>query len=251
MKDERRLSILEHLEELRSRLIVVVIAVSFTTIVSFIFAEDIFRLLLRPAPGLQPVFIEMTEMFGAYVQVALVSGLILASPIVAYEILMFAAPGLTSREKRWVFLLLPAVALAFAAGAVFTYFVLLPPAIGFFLTFGTDIATPQIRIGNYIGLVTRLIFWVGLVFEIPIVIFFLARIGLVTPRFLLKHFRYAIVGAFILGAVITPTFDPINQALVSGPIIVLYLVSIILAWVARLGRKKPASPVPARPAKSS
>ena len=128
--------------------------------------------------------------------------------------------------------------LSFVAGAAFGYRVLFPPAVHFLLTFGSDVATPFIRIGNYVNLMLSLLFWMGVLFETPVVLFFLAKIGVVTPEFLGRHRRYAVVIAFILGALITPTFDPINQALVAIPVIVLYEISIWLTKLARPDRKR-------------
>lgn len=230
--NERRLTILGHLEELRRRLIISVVALAVTTFVSFFFANHVFQILLRPAGGLEPIFIEVTEMLGAYIRVSLTAGLVLASPVMLYEVVMFIAPGLTARERRYLYVLLPGMLVAFAAGAIFCYFVLLPPALNFLLTVGSGIATPQIRIGNYISVTTNLLLWVGLTFETPLVIWFLARLGIVSPALLRRYRRHAFVGAFVLGAIITPTFDPINQAMVAVPIIVLYEVGILLARTA-------------------
>ena len=201
-------------------------------------------MLLRPAedftaatggePGL--VFIEVTEMLAVTLKVSLVSGLVLAFPIILYQIIMFAAPGLTAREKRYLFTFMPAVLLAFAAGVAFGYIVLIPPAINFLLNWGSDIATPMIRIGNYVNVVVMLLFWMGVVFETPVVMFVLAKLGIVSWRGFARWRRHWIVVAFILGALITPTFDPINQSLVAGPLILLYEMGIWLSRLATRGR---------------
>src|SRR3989337_829984 len=142
--DEKRLTITEHLEELRHRLLVSVIAVGIGTIVSLVFARWIFLLLLVPAPGIKPVFTEVTEMFSTYMRVSLIAGAVLAMPVIIYQLVMFIAPGLTPQEKRFLYFLLPGAGVAFAIGVLFGYFVLLPPALAFLLTFGEDIATPFI-----------------------------------------------------------------------------------------------------------
>lgn len=235
--DEKKLSLFGHLAELRKRLIRSLIAVVITTILSFIFYKEIFNILIRPAQGINLIFIEMTEMLGTIMRVCLVSGIILAMPYLTYQLIMFVSPALTRREKRYVYLILPWIALMFAAGVIFTYFILLPPAIKFLITFGSDIATPQIKIGNYISIVTRLLLAVGLVFEMPVVTTFLARLGIVKSKWLADKRKIAIILAFILAAIITPTFDPINQSLVAIPLIILYEMSI---WLAKLfGRKEP------------
>ena len=231
--DEKKLTVLEHLAELRTRLIRATLATAVTTGISFIFARQIFEFLLVPAGPMKPVFIEVTEMLGAYFKVALYSGLILASPILIYEILGFVLPAMTRRERSYAIRLLPAIAISFGIGIAFGYYILLPPAINFLLNFGAEIATPQIRIGNYISVVMRLILWVGIAFETPVIMFFLAKLHLVNYPMLARSRRYAYVAAFVLGAIITPTFDPINQSLVAGPLIVLFELGLLLVRFAK------------------
>ena len=236
MSDDKRLTVLEHVSELRRRLIRCVIAVSVTTIVSFIFAKQIFDILILPAGGINLIYIEMTEMIGTYMKVSLTSGIILAMPYLVYQLLMFVSPALTRREKRRVYLILPWIALMFIGGVIFAYFILVPPAMKFLVTWGSDIATPQIKIGNYISIVSRLLLAIGLVFEMPVITTFLSRLGIITPKWLSGKRKLAIIFAFILAAIITPTFDPINQTLVAAPLIILYEISI---WLARLVQRKP------------
>jgi len=232
---EKRLSILGHLAELRTRLIRSVIAVVITTTLAFVFYRKILEILIYPAGDINLIFIEMTEMIGTVMRVCLISGVILAIPYLTYEFIMFVAPALTPKEKRYVYLILPWIALMFAGGVVFGYFILIPPAIGFLTTFGSEFATPQIKIGNYISVVTRLLLAIGLVFEMPVVSTFLARLGVVSSHWLASKRKIAIILAFILAAIITPTFDPINQSLVAVPLVVLYELSI---WLAKLVQKK-------------
>ena len=242
---KEQLTVLGHIGELRKRLIRSVIAVVIAAILSFVFYQQIFEILKFPAQDINLIFIEMTEMIGTIMRVCLVSGVILAMPYLTYELIMFVSPALTRKEKRYVYFILPWVALMFAAGVAFAYFILIPRVTAFLLTFGSDIATPQIKIGNYINIVTRLLLAVGLVFEMPVLTTFLARIGIIKPKWLSDKRKTAIIVAFILAALITPTIDPINQCLVAAPLIVLYEMSI---WLARLVYKKgrtvdePASP---------
>ena len=156
-------------------------------------------------------------------------------PYLIYHVVMFISPALTRKEKRRVYLILPWVALMFAAGVVFSYFILIPPAVQFLMTFGSDIATPQIKIGNYISIVTRLLLAIGLVFEMPVLTTLLARLGVINSKWLASKRKMAIIFAFILAAIITPTFDPINQTLVAAPLIVLYEMSI---WLAKLAQRR-------------
>ncbi len=242
--DQKKLSIIGHLTELRNRLIRSVIAVAITSILSFIFYEQIFNILTFPAQGIELQAIEMTEMLGTIMRVSLFSGIALAMPYLTYELIMFVSPALTRREKKYVYLILPWIALMFAGGVVFAYFILLPRIIDFLLTFGGDIATIKPRIGNYVNIVTRMLLVVGLVFELPVVTTFLARIGVLKSKWLSDKRKPAIIIAFILAAIISPTIDPVNQTLIALPLIVLYELSI---WLARLvQRKKPRTVTPER-----
>ena len=247
MIGDARLTVLSHLTELRQRLIKSAIAVVVATAISFIFANQIFEILIWPAGDIDLIYIEMTEMIGTYMRVSLVSGIIVAMPYLAYQFFMFVSPALSRKEKRYVYLILPWVTLMFAGGVVFSYFILVPPAIKFLIGFGSEIATPQIKIGNYISVVTRLLLAIGLVFEMPVVTSFLARLGIITSKWLASRRKTAIIVAFILAAIITPTFDPVNQSLVAAPLVILYEMSI---WLAKLfQRRKPqtATPSPAPP----
>jgi sec-independent protein translocase protein TatC len=237
---EKRLSILGHLSELRKRLIRSVIAVVITTAISFIFWQQILNILIYPAGDIFLIRTELTEMIGTVMRVCLISGIILAVPYLTYEFIMFVAPALTPKEKRYVYLILPWIALMFAGGVVFGYFILIPPAIRFLTNFGSEIAAAQIRIANYISIVTRLLLAIGLIFELPVVTTFLARLGIVSSQWLASKRKIAIILAFVLAAIITPTFDPINQCLVAVPLILLYELSI---WLARLVQKKKADAV--------
>lgn len=236
MSSSEKLTVLSHLYELRDRLIKSVIAIAVGAVIAFIFADWLFYILTLPAGGVELIYIEMTEMLGTYMRVSLVAGIALAMPYLVYHVIMFVSPALTPREKKYVYLVLPWIGLMFIGGVIFGYFVLIPPALKFLLTFGANIATPQIKVGNYIAVVTRLLLSIGLVFELPVVTTFLARIGVVKSKWLADKRRPAIIIAFVVAAMITPTFDPINQSLVAVPLIVLYELSI---WLARLVQKKP------------
>jgi sec-independent protein translocase protein TatC len=242
---EQKLTILGHFQELRKRLIRSVIAVAAGAAISFIFYEWIFWILIRPAEQINLIFTELTEMIGTIMKVCLASGLILAIPYLTVQTILFIKPALTKKEERYVYLILPWIAVMFLGGVVFGYFVLIPPAIGFLYTFGSDIAAPMIKIGNYIAIITRLLIAIGLVFELPVVTTFLARLGIVKPEWLASKRKVAIIVAFILAAIITPTFDPINQSLVAVPLIILYEMSI---WLAKLVYRRKAETVVETPA---
>ena len=245
MKSETKMTILGHLAELRSRLLKSVIAVIITSSLSFVFADKIFQILVLPAKGTEFIFVDMTEMLSNYIKVCLTAGIMIAMPFLAFQLLMFAAPALTPKEKGSIFVALPVIVFMFIAGAAFSYFVLLPPALNFLTTFGSEIATPQIRISSYLSIVTRLILATGIMFELPVISTFLARLGIITPEWLARKRKFAFVLSFILAAIITPTADPVNQSLVAAPLIVLYEMSIGLA---KLVGKKHAGSVVAMPA---
>ena len=238
---ERQLSISQHLLELRKRILISGAAVLIGTVVALIFYEDIVELLLRPADELSSdegparlIYTELTEMIAVTVRVSILGGLVLAFPVVLYQAIMFVAPGLTKRERRFLLAFMPGVILSFVGGVAFGYFVLIPPAVNFLLSWGSDLATPMIRIGNYVSIMVTLLFWLGLVFETPVVMFLLAKLGVVSWRTYARWRRYWILVAFILGALITPTFDPVNQALVAAPLIVLYELGI---WLSRFAAR--------------
>jgi sec-independent protein translocase protein TatC len=234
------MTILQHLDELRKSLIRSVIAVAVATALSFVFWHQLMHLLIRPLPGVQLIFIDLTEMIGTTFRVCLAAGIIIAVPYLTYEFIMFVSPALTGKEKKYVFMVLPWIGLMFAGGVLFSYFVLLPPALKFLGNFGSDIAIPQIRIGNYISIVTRLMLITGIIFELPVVTTLLSALGIVSSRWLASKRKWAILLAFVVAAIITPTFDPVNQSLVAVPLIVLYEMSI---WLAKIVYKKENLPV--------
>ena len=236
MSSENGMSFQEHIAELRRRLIYCVIVVIITTVIAWVFWEQLIEILKRPAPeGTAFQQIAPAETLSVSFKVAVIAGLFASTPFILYQFVRFVSPGLNAAERRYLYALLPSGIVIFAIGAAFGYFVLFPPAIHFLFTFGSDVATVQISIGSYVRLMLSLLLWMGVVFETPIVLFFLSRIGIVTPQQLGRQRRYAIVVAFILGALITPTFDPINQTLVALPIIVLYEVGI---WLAKFGARQ-------------
>ncbi len=222
--------IMVHLREMRDRLIKSVLALVVTTAVGFVFASQIIDLLKRPAPaGIQLQAIEMVENLSVWFKVSLAAGVVMAMPILVYQLFAFVAPALTRKEKRYIFSILPFVVIMFLMGVAFAYFVALPPAMSFLFNFMADQAVPQIRISNYLDVVTRLILGVGFIFETPVIIMFMARLGLVTPQWLAARRKWWIIIAFIIAAIVTPTFDPINQSIIALPLILLLELSIILS----------------------
>ncbi len=225
-----QMTLLEHLDELRRRLIVVSVAILITTLLSFIFAQQLVNLLAQPVGGLQNLeSIDVTENISVFMKVSLLGGMILSMPVILYQIIAFIVPGLTPSEKRGLFISLPAAMALFLSGVSFAYFVMLPRAVPFLLNF-LDIPTAP-RPQTYFSFVSRLIFWIGVSFELPLIIAFLARIGIVSAGFLVKNARYAIIIIAILAALITPTPDPLNMGLVMSPLVILYIIGIVLAKI--------------------
>ncbi len=232
----------EHLDELRRRLIIAAVFVGLATIAAFVFRDPILAFLLEPGFGQRdekPIATEVLETVGVTFKVTLMAGFAAALPVVLYQAVRFVSPGLTGRERAYLAMLIPGVLVAFGAGAAFAYYVLLPPALAFLFEFGSANVDPEIRVASYINVVTSLMFWMGVVFQLPIAMFLLARLGVVTPRWLGRFRRYAVVLAFVAAAIITPTFDPVNQTLVAVPIIVLYEVGILLARLGSRMRRRP------------
>ena len=242
----RELTILQHLAELRRRVIISALALLVGTVVAFPFWRTAVAILVRPADDLHLIATEVTETMSTSIKVSLLAGFILAFPVILYQVIMFVAPGLKSKEKRYLFSFLPGGLAAFAAGMAFCYFVLMPPALNFLIGYGGDLVDEQIKVSSIVNLIIRLLFWMGISFETPLIMYLLAQLGIVTARTLARFFRYWVVVAFILGAIITPTVDPVNQALVAGPLLVLYGVGILLAMVAGRSRRSRelAGPVP-------
>jgi sec-independent protein translocase protein TatC len=222
------------LNELRGRVFKAILAVIITTVLSFAFAGQIIEYLTIPVGGSAAlVSIEVTENVAIFMKVSLLSGFILGMPVIVYQIMRFTLPGLNRREKIWLLLGVPFATLLFAAGVAFTWFIMLPAAVPFLTEFLG--ITTQVRPANYFDFITRLMFWIGVCFEMPLVIMFLAKMKMVTARQLLGGWRYAIVGMALIAAMVTPTVDPINMGLVMLPLLGLYVISILMAAFAGRG----------------
>jgi len=230
-RDLDKMSILEHLGELRDRLIKSVVALLVGTVLSLAFTPRLLEFLIAPMGGKQPISLKPTESIIIYFKVALVAGAVLAMPVIIYQFLMFILPGLTKEERKYLRVIVPGASLLFATGVAFATFVMLPFTIKYLQSFLADIIQPTYSIDYYISFVTTLMFWVGVIFETPLIIAFLARLGVISPKMLSSNRKYAIVLIAILAAVITPTPDPVNMCLVMVPLLVLFEVGIILARI--------------------
>ena len=230
--------LLEHIGALRKHLFRAVIALFITTGISFAFATQILEFLAEPIPGgmdrLQAI--EVTESIGAFMRVSLLSGFTLAFPYILFEVFKFVNPGLKKRERVFILISLPFAAGLFFAGLAFAWFVMLPTALPFLLDFMGITTVP--RPSNYIRFVTNLMFWIGIAFQFPLVIFVLASLGIVRAETLVRGWRIAIIGIAFLAAIVTPTVDPVNMGLVMLPMIILYFISIFLARIAQRSRDR-------------
>ena len=226
------MSIWGHITELRKRLFVAVGSLALMTMISFALVPYLLDIITVPVGGIQNLqSIEVTENIGVFMRLALLSGVILAFPVIIYELLAFLAPGLNKSEKKWVFLTIPIATILFLSGTAFAYFVMLPVAVPYLINFLGVPTTP--RILSYIKFSTSLIFWLSVGFEMPILVFALAKFKLVTPKMLIKQWRIAIVIIAVMAAAITPTVDPVNMAILMVPLFILYLLSVLFAFFAR------------------
>jgi sec-independent protein translocase protein TatC len=237
---QAKMPMMRHLREMRDRVAKSVIVLVVTTAITFIFGEQILRILIAPGGDINLQAIELVENIAVYFKIALAGGIILAMPFLVYQLFAFIGPALTSKEKSYIYKIIPVVTIMFFAGVLFAYFVALPPALNFLTSWLSDIAEPQIRISDYVNIVTRMIISVGFVFETPIIIMFLSRMGLVTPQWLARRRKLWVILAFVISALITPTFDPINQTIIALPLIVLLELSIILSRLVYKERIKSA-----------
>lgn len=233
-------SILAHLGALRKHFFRAALVMMMVTILAFTFASRIIDLLAYPVGGIEAlVAIDPTEPIGTFMRVSLMTAFAITLPYLILEIWLFIAPGLSRNSRIFGLYAIPIAVIFFAAGMAFAFFVLLPQAIPFLVNFGG--ITSQIRPSSYIRFVTSIMFWIGIAFQFPLIIYVLARVGLIKAQVLSSNWRLAIVIIAVLSAMITPTIDPVNMALVMGPMIVLYFFGIVLAKIAERSRARDLS----------
>lgn len=233
-KDVRQ-SLWDHVEDLRKHLLRSLLGLALAVVVSFIFTQQLIEYLAQPVGGLVSLkSIEVTESIGVFMKVALLSGVVLSLPYIAFEFWLFAAPGLKSASRKFGLLAIPLATILFVSGMAFSYYIMMPAALPFLLNFmGIE---AELRPMSYFNFITGVMFWIGIAFEFPLVIYVLTAIGFVKPDILAEQWRLAIVLIAILAAAITPTVDPVNMGLVMAPMSLLYFVSILLSRVAYRGR---------------
>lgn len=230
-----KMSFLDHLEELRRRLLISSVAVIAAFFLCWAFAEPIFAVLQAPLtkflpPGDKLAYTRLTAPFFLYMKVAFFAGLFVASPVILLQLWLFVAPGLYKRERRLAAPFILFGTLFFILGGYFGYHFLLPATCSFFVETGKQFKQ-MVTVDDYFGFASTIILATGIVFETPIIIFFLARLGIVTPAFLLQKFKYAIVLSFVISAVVTPTPDAVTQAALAVPMILLYLIGVGVAFL--------------------
>lgn len=225
------MSVVEHLEELRVRIVKALAVVATGTGICFWFRTPLLTLILAPVAGAHLIFTAPAEYFMTVLKMSVGGGLVLALPVILYQLAAFAAPGLTREERRWIFPLATAALLLFVAGVAFSYLTILPVGLRFLLGFAPSSVRPMITIGNYLGFALGVMGVTGLAFELPLILLFLAMLRLVTSRQLASLRKYFVVVAFAFSAVFTPTPDLFTQSLLAGALVVLYELSI---WLIRL-----------------
>ena len=241
-----KMSFLDHLDELRRRIIYALSAVLIGFVISFVFINQIFDFIMRPMKQLLPagqnlVYTDPTEAFMLYIKIALIAGLILGSPAVFAQLWLFVAPGLYAHEKKWAIPFIAMSSIFFVLGAAFSHYVVFPITWRFFVSFTNDILTFMPRIEPAFAIYLRLILALGITFQLPTLVLFLARMGLVTPRFMIRNFKYAVLIIIIAAAVLSPDGGGVGLVAIGGPVILLYILSIGLAWM--FGKKRTSEPV--------
>src|SRR5712664_3236299 len=245
-----RMPFMEHLGELRTRIMRSLFWLLGGTFVALFRAEQITDYLARPVTklGYKLVFTAPAEAFWVQMKVAVIVGLFIASPGILWQVWAFIAPGLHQHEKKYAVPFVILGSLLFMIGGAFSLFVVTPYAIAFLLSYARETLQPMITLENHIDFLLKFTLAFGAVFELPLAITLLARMGIVTARMLSKNRKYAILGAFIAGAVLTPTPDAFNQTLMAGPLIILYEVGIVCARIFGKKRAPAVEPTPAEPA---
>ncbi|MHC1728707.1 MAG: twin-arginine translocase subunit TatC [Syntrophobacteraceae bacterium] len=242
-EEEAKMPLFQHLEELRNRLFICVLAVGFGFVISYIFSGKIFEILMMPWINAMPegqsaklIYTAPHEAFFVYMKVAFISGTLLSAPIIIWQIWKFIAPGLYENEKKYMVPVIFFTSACFLGGAAFGYFVVFPVGFKFFASFASDFITPMMRTSEYLSFANKLLLCFGLAFELPVFAFFLAKLGILSSDFLKRKRKMAIVLIFIAAAVLTPSPDVLSQLLMAGPLLVLYEISV---WVVFFFGAKP------------
>lgn len=237
MQQDQKMPFTSHLVELRKRLIVSIISVAIGFGISYNYSNELFTILAKPLPPHTTfAFTTLVEPFFTYLKVSLLTGIFLSSPVLIYEVWAFIAPGLQENERKWVLPIVSSSIVLFIGGALFGYFLVLPFGYTYFLSFSTDTIHPMLSMDEYFSFTTKFLLAFGIVFELPLFILFLARLGIVDAKMLSVYRKYAVLVIFIAAAILTPTPDAFSQILMAAPMMVLYEVGIITARI--FGKKR-------------
>jgi sec-independent protein translocase protein TatC len=233
---EGKMSFLEHLDELRKRIVHSAIAIAVCVVAGFYWINQIVNFILAPTrkalpAGVKLIYTQPGEAFSLYVEIALIMGVVLAAPFIMYQVWLFIAPGLYSNEKRLAIPFVLFTTLGFLLGAAFNHYIAFPFMMVFFASFNQPDLAFMPKLDDVFGLYSKMLLGMGVVFQMPTVVFFLAKMKMVTARFLLRHFKYAFLIIFVAAAVITPTGDMMTQAIFAAPMVGLYMLSIVIAWL--------------------
>jgi sec-independent protein translocase protein TatC len=231
-----KMSFLEHLDELRKRIVQSVLGIAIGVGLGFFFINPIVNFILTPTWRLLPagsrmIYTQPGEAFGLYVQIGLIVGVVLASPWIMYQVWLFIAPGLYANEKRFAVPFVLMSTIGFVGGAAFNHYIIFPFMMTFFASFNTADLIFMPRLEDVFDLYAKMLIGMGLVFQMPTVVFFLAKMRMVTARFLLRNTKYAVLAIFVVAAVITPSGDMITQTIFAAPMLGLYALSILIAWI--------------------
>ncbi|PWT80648.1 MAG: twin-arginine translocase subunit TatC [Blastocatellia bacterium] len=230
------MSFLEHLDELRRRIIYSLLGIAVGVLVGFLFINAVVDFLLAPTRRLLPegsrmIYTQPGEAFSLYVQVALIAGVVIAAPVVMYQVWLFIAPGLYANEKKLAIPFVLMSTIGFITGALFNHYIVFPWMMTFFASFNTPDLVFMPKLEDVFSLYTKMLLGMGVVFQMPTVVFFLAKMKLVTWRFLARNFKYAVLIIFIAAAVITPSGDMVTQTIFAAPMLGLYVLGILIAWI--------------------
>ena len=233
MQEASSMSVVDHLSELRTRLVIAIVAIIVGTLGAYYYVEDILQILVAPAGKLY--YTKPTEAFFTYMKISLVAGCIVSSPVWFYQIWAFIVPALSKGEKRVTFMVVPTAVVLFVVGVLFSYYLVLPMAIQFFIGFGTDELQPLFSIGQYIDFVIAFILPFGITFELPLILIALGVLGILSSDRLREYRKMFILLAFIIGAAISPTPDMLSQTMIAGPMILLYEISYgVLRYIVKV-----------------
>lgn len=233
MQEASSMSVVDHLSELRTRLVIAIVAIIIGTLGAYYYVEDILQILVAPAGKLY--YTKPTEAFFTYMKISLVAGCIVSSPVWFYQIWAFIVPALSKGEKKVTFMVVPTAVVLFVVGVLFSYYLVLPMAIQFFIGFGTDELQPLFSIGQYIDFVIAFILPFGITFELPLILIALGILGILSSDRLREYRKMFILLAFIIGAAISPTPDMLSQTMIAGPMILLYEISYgVLRYIVKV-----------------